>query len=134
MFQFSLEKQVLLTQKIMASLTEWGLSAGQQVLVLGLPDDTRTRKLRSFHEDTPLPNVANVEFRALRLLGIIDALRTSYPKNESMGAIWMKSPHRRFQNRPPLQLLVNEGDSGVNSVLAELDCTYAWELSNTQRK
>ncbi len=134
MFHLSEERQILLTQKIMVTLDEWGLSAAQQVEVLNLPDGTRTRKLRAFHEDTPLPNDENVEFRAVRLLGIIDALRTTYPKNEQMGARWMKAPHRRFQNRTPLQVLLEDGNTGVNSVLAELDCAYAWELSGSQAR
>ncbi|VAW65270.1 hypothetical protein MNBD_GAMMA08-2998 [hydrothermal vent metagenome] len=134
MFHLSEERQVLLTQKIMSTLDEWGLCAADQVIVLGLPEDTRTRKLRAFHENTPLPEGESVEFRAVRILGIIDALRTTYPKNESMGPRWMKKPHRRFQNRPPLQVLVEGGDTGVDSVLAELDCSYAWELSAVQPK
>ena len=134
MFHLSEERQVLLTQKIMSSLDDWGLSAADQVIVLSLPADVRTRKLRAFHENTPLPKDDNVEFRAVRLLGIIDALRTSYPKNESMGGRWMKSPHRRFQNRTPLQVMLEEGNTGVNTVLAELDCSYAWELSGSQAK
>ncbi len=134
MFHLSEERQILLTQKIMSSLDEWGLSAADQVMVLNLPDDVRTRKLRAFHENTALPKDDNVEFRAVRLLGIIDALRTSYPKNASMGGRWMKSPHRRFQNRTPLQVMLEEGNTGVNTVLAELDCSYAWELSGSQAK
>jgi len=134
MFHLSVERQVLLTQKIMTSLDEWGLSAADQVVVLDLPEGTRTRKLRAYHEDTPLPKDDNVEFRAVRILGIIDALRTTYPKNEAMGGRWMKAPHRRFQNRTPLQVMLDEGNTGVNSVLAELDCSYAWELSGSQAK
>lgn len=134
MFHLSEERQVLLTQKIMSCLDEWGLSAADQVTVLNLPEGTRTRKLRAYHEDTPLPKDDNVEFRAVRLLGIIDALRTTYPKNESMGARWMKAPHRRFQNRAPLLVLLEDGNTGVDSVLAELDCSYAWELSGSQAK
>lgn len=134
MFHLSVERQVLLTQKIMTTLDEWGLSAADQVVVLNLPEGTRTRKLRAYHENTPLPEDDKVEFRAVRLLGIIDALRTTYPKNESMGGRWMKAPHRRFQNRTPLQVMLEEGNTGVNSVLAELDCAYAWELSGSQAK
>ena len=118
----------------MTSLDEWGLSAADQVTVLNLPDGTRTPKLRAYHDDTPLPNDSNVEFRAVRILGIIDALRTTYPKNEQMGSRWMKAPHRRMQNRTPLQVMLEEGDTGVNTVLAELDCAYAWELSGSQAK
>ena len=134
MFHLSEERQILLTQKIMQSLDEWGLSAGDQVIVLDLPEGTRTRKLRSYHEGTPFPKDDNVEFRIVRLLGIIDALRTTYPKNEAMAPRWMKKPHRRFQGRPPLQILVEEGNTGVDSVLAELDCSYAWELSGSAAK
>ncbi|HED35432.1 MAG TPA: DUF2384 domain-containing protein [Gammaproteobacteria bacterium] len=134
MFHLSEERQVLLTQKIMNSLDEWGLSAADQVLVLNLPEGTRSRKLRAYHDDTPLPKDDNVEFRAVRLLGIIDALRTTYPKNEMMGGRWMKAPHRRFQKRTPIQVMLEEGDTGVNTVLAELDCAYAWELSASQAK
>lgn len=134
MFHLSEERQVLLTQKIMAGLDEWGLSAADQVSVLNLPEGTRTRKLRAYHEDTPLPKDDNVEFRAVRILGILDALRTTYPKNATMGGRWMKAPHRRFQNRTPIQVMLEDGNSGVNSVLAELDCAYAWELSGSQAK
>ena len=134
MFHLSVERQILLTQKIMSSLDDWGLSAADQVVVLNLPEGVRTRKLRAFHEDTPLPTDENVEFRAVRILGIIDALRTTYPKNESMGGRWMKKAHRRFQNRTPLQVMLEDGNTGVNSVLAELDCSYAWELTGSQAK
>lgn len=118
----------------MSSLDDWGLSAADQVVVLNLPEGVRTRKLRAFHENTPLPKDDNVEFRAVRILGIIDALRTSYPKNESMGGRWMKKPHRRFQNRTPLQVMLEDGNTGVDTVLAELDCSYAWELSGSKAK
>ena len=134
MFHLSEERQVLLTQKIMSGLDDWGLSAADQVQVLNLPEGTRTRKLRAYHEDTPLPKDDNVEFRAVRILGILDALRTTYPKNATMGGRWMKAPHRRFQNRTPLQVMLEDGNTGVNTVLAELDCAYAWELSGSQAK
>jgi len=118
----------------MSGLDDWGLSAADQVVVLNLPEGTRTRKLRAYHEDTPLPKDDNVEFRAVRILGILDALRTTYPKNATMGGRWMKAPHRRFQNRTPLQVILEDGNTGVNTVLAELDCAYAWELSGSQAK
>lgn len=128
------ERQLIMTQKIMRCLDDWGLSAAEQVNVLDLPEGTRTRKLRAYHEDTPFPENPNVEFRVVRLLGIIDALRTSYPKNPTMGGRWMKTPHRRFQNRTPVQTMLEDGGNGVTAVLAELDCSFAWDLSGSQRK
>lgn len=134
MFGMSVERQVLMTQKIMANLDEWGLSAADQVSILDLPDGIRTRKLRAFHEDTPFPEDPNVEYRVVRLMGIIDELRTMYPKNPMMGQRWMKTPHKRFQNRTPLQMMLENGGNGVTAVLAELDCTYAWDLSGSKAK
>ena len=134
MFGMSVERQVLMTQKIMYNLEEWGLSAADQVSILDLPEGIRTRKLRAFHEDTPFPEDPNVEYRVVRLMGIIDALRTMYPKNPLMGQRWMKTPHKRFQNRTPLQIMLEDGGNGVTAVLAELDCTYAWDLSGSKAK
>ena len=85
MFGLSQDRQIFMTQKVMSSLDEWGLSAAEQLTVLDLPEGTRTRKLRSFHDDTPFPETEEVKYRVVRLLGIIDALRTTYPKNMLMG-------------------------------------------------
>jgi uncharacterized protein (DUF2384 family) len=134
MFGLSRERQIYMTQKVMSNLSEWGLSPAEQLAVLDLPEGTRTRKLRSFHEDTPFPESKDVEYRVVRLLGIIDALRTTYPKNLMMGGRWMKAPHRRFQQRSPIQKMLEDGNEGVTAVLAELDCTYAWDLSGSKAK
>ena len=134
MFGLSQERQILLTQKVMQSLDDWGLSAAEQLSVLDLPEDIRSRKLRSFHQDLPFPEDPNVEYRVVRLLGIIDALRTSYPKNPLMGGRWMKTPHKRFKNKTPIQAMLDDGNNGVTAVLAELDCTYAWDLSGSLAK
>lgn len=134
MLGLNTEQQILMTQKIMHHLKEWGLSADQQINLLDLPDDTQSRRLRAYHESTPLPDTAQVEYRVVRLLGIIDALRTTYPKNPLMASRWIKTPHKRFDNRTPLQIMLEEGGDGVTTVLAELDCTYAWDLSGSNTR
>jgi len=134
MLGLSEQRQVFMTQKIMHTLDQWGLSAQQQIAILELPDETRGRKLRAYHESTPLPSLPDVEYRVIRLLGIIDALRTSYPKNPMMGERWIKMPHKRFNNRTPLQVMMEDGRTGVNAILAELDCAYAWDLTGSSAK
>ena len=128
------EQQILLTQKVMHHLKEWGLSAEQQIMVLDLPNDIKGRQLRAYHENTPFPDTAEVEYRVIRLLGIIDALRTTYPTNSLMGARWIKTKHKRMANRTPLHTMLQDGSDGVTAVLAELDCTYAWDLSGSVNK
>ncbi|MDH5710994.1 MAG: MbcA/ParS/Xre antitoxin family protein [Gammaproteobacteria bacterium] len=121
------------TLKIMAAVDEWGLSGEQIMALLDLPEGQRSRHLQKFRENTPLPDIESVNLRIRSLLGIIDALRTSYPRNLNMGARWMNMPHRRFQKRTPVHTMLEDGSQGVTAVLSELDCAYAWELSGSTR-
>jgi hypothetical protein len=121
------------TLKIMAAVDEWGLSGKQILSVLDMTDDTHARHLHRFRRDIPFPDIEQVNTRIIRLLGIIDALRTTYPRNLGMGARWMNMPHRRFKKRTPVNTILEDGETGVLAVLAELDCAYAWELSGSIR-
>lgn len=127
------EQRLAATLKIMTAVDDWGLSGAQILAILDMPEGHRTRHLQQFRKDTPLPDDEQVNKRIVRLLGIIDALRTTYPRNLQMGARWMKMPHRRFKKRSPLLTMLEDGETGVIAVLAELDCTYAWELSGSVR-
>ena len=127
----SSEKRLMITHKIMASLDDWGLSGDQILEVLDLPAGHRSRHLQKYRKDTPLPDIEAVNARVVRLLGIIDALRTTYPRNVNMGPRWMNTPHRRMKDRTPVHTMLEDGESGVITVLSELDCAYAWELSGS---
>ena len=128
----SLEQQLLRTQKVMSALDEWGLSGEQILAVLDFPSTERSRHLAKYRKDTPFPDDEKVSCRVKILLGIIDALRTTYPRNLQMGARWMAKPHIRLKNRCPLQAMLEDGELGVVAVLSELDCAYAWELSGSK--
>ena len=132
MTTLTLEERLVLTHTIMELLDSWDMDAADQVYVLGLPEGTRTRTLRRYKEDTPLPDDPVVMERAEHLLGIAEALRTSYPRNSRMGAHWMKQPHRRFQNRSPLATITSGGRNGLIAVRAQLDCTYSWALTDAK--
>lgn len=121
------------TLKIMAAVDEWGLTGEQIIAVLDLPEGQRTRHLQKFRDDMPFPDVESTNARMACLLGIVDALRTSYPRNLKMGARWMNMPHRRFQKRTPVRTMLEDGETGIIAVLSELDCAYAWELSGSTR-
>ncbi len=126
------EQQLLRTQKVMNALDDWGLSGEQILAVLDLPKTERSRHLAKYRKDTPFPDNDKVACRVTFLLGIIDALRTTYPRNMQMGARWMAAPQVRLKNRCPLQAMLEDGEQGVVAVLSELDCAYAWELSGSK--
>ena len=121
------------TLKIMVAVDEWGLTGDQIIAVMDLSETQRSRHLQKFRDSTPFPDSEQINMRMASLLGIVDALRTSYPRNLKMGARWMNMPHRRFQKRTPVRTMLEDGSVGVIAVLSELDCAYAWELTGSTR-
>jgi hypothetical protein len=113
-------------------LDDWGIGASDQVAMLALPDGTPTRMLRRYHEDTPLPDDPDVMKRVEHLLGIADALRTTFPRNASIGLIWLKQPCKRLRRRRPMDIMLEDGLSGLITVRTHLDCSFAWRESERQ--
>lgn len=126
-------QRIIVTQKIMGAVDEWGLSGEQILSVLDFPEGERSRHLQRYRKDTAFPDMESINSRVIRLMGIIDALRTTYPRNANMGPRWMNTPHRRLRDRTPVHAMLEDGESGVIAVLSELDCVYAWELSGSNR-
>ena len=126
------DERVRLTRAIIAILDQWGVSPGDQVSLLGLPEGTPSRTVRRYRDDTPLPDEPAVMERVEHIIGIAEALRTTYPHNASMGAIWMQRPHRRFGRRSPVAAIIEDGLSGLQAVRADLDCGYAWRQTDVQ--
>ena len=128
------QKQALgeITRAVMKLLDSWQLDVGEIQSVLCLPEKTRARALNKFREGTDvLPDDPVVLRRAGYLLRISDALRTTYPMNPRMSGRWVRQGHRRFGRRTPLSIMLKDGESGLIAVLAELDCTFSWDLTGS---
>ncbi|MCG6887591.1 MAG: DUF2384 domain-containing protein [Proteobacteria bacterium] len=120
------DERAALARVVMTILDNWGLNAAQQVTLLNLPDKTPTRMLRRYRDDTPLPDTREVNERVEHIIGIVDALRTTYPHNPSMGQVWMKQKNKRFSRRAPVHVMVEDGLDGLVAVRSHLDCAYDW--------
>lgn len=132
MLELNAEERLVLSRLVIELLERWGASAEEQIKILALPDDTRTRMLRRYREDTPLPEDAAVMERVEFLMAIAEALRTTYPMNPKMGDRWMKLRVRKFRGRTPVAIMVEDGMSGLIKVRAHLDCTFAWDMSGSK--
>lgn len=125
------EQRVTMTGTIMEVLDEWGLREAHHVVaVVGLPDKTPKRNIRKFREGVAFPDTPEVALHLEHLVGIITSLRTTYPMNPSMGTHWMRRGNRLFDQRPPLQVLVEDGLRGLVEVRSHLDCTYDWQMDD----
>ena len=115
-----------LTRTTMMILDGWELSAAEQLKVLNLPEKTPTRALRKYRDGQPFPKCNDVFERLEHILGIFEALRTSYPHNIQMAAIWMKKCNKHFVKRPPIVVIREDGLRGLVQVRSHLDCTFDW--------
>ena len=123
------EDRTELARMVVNLLDDWGVEAADQVNLLALPEGTRTRILRRYQEDTPLPDDPAIMKRVEHLMGIADALRTTFPRNASIGLLWLKQPCKRLRRRRPMDIMVEDGLSGLITVRTHLDCSFAWRES-----
>jgi hypothetical protein len=123
------EECISLAGLIMSILDSWGLNGPAIMTVLNLPQGVPLRALRRYRENTAFPHDEGVYERVDHIVGIYDALRTTYPHNPPMGLLWLRQRHQRFQGRSPLQLIVEDGLEGLLQVRIHLDCTYDWHVN-----
>jgi hypothetical protein len=124
---------IQITQAVMGLLDEWNLDTREMQEILLLPTNVRARAFQKFRDGKEgFPSDNNTLRRAQYLLRIADALRTTYPRNPKMAGRWIKQRHRRFGRRTPLSMILDGGEGGLIAVLAELDCTFSWDLTGSK--
>lgn len=108
-------------------LDNWGVSHENKLLLLDLPPEIKTRNVRRFYIDRPFPENIQVIQRLEHLLGIADAIRTSYPRNSQMASFWLNKRNQRFDNKSPLEFMLEGGTENVIAIRAHLDCAWDWK-------
>ncbi|MGB5540056.1 MAG: antitoxin Xre/MbcA/ParS toxin-binding domain-containing protein [Gammaproteobacteria bacterium] len=129
MNQLSEQDRLDLGRLVINTLDDWGINSTDQVVMLALPGKVSGRHLRRYQDDTPLPDDPEVLKRVEHLLGIADALRTTFPRNEKIAVIWLSQPCRRLRRRRPVDIMLEDGLSGLITVRTHLDCSFAWRES-----
>jgi hypothetical protein len=124
-------ERVATARAIITLLDEWGVEARDQIRLLALAPDTKPRQLRRYCDNTPLPDDPQVQDRVEHLLGIAEALRTSYPHSRQAGAIWLNRVNYRFDDRTPLTAMLEDGMTAILAVRTHLDCAYDWHISSS---
>ncbi len=132
MTSLSLEERLLLTHRTMSLLETWGLGAKDIMHILRLPDTVKARNLTRFRDEEPFPDDPTVNRRVSYLLRIEEALQTYFPRNPEMRGLWVKRGNKQFGKKAPVAVMVEDGESGMISVLSHLDCTFAWDLTGSK--
>ncbi len=128
--EHSNEKMLIITGKVINYLDQWQLSAEEILNILGLPE-IKPRHLSHYRKaEKPLPQTPEVYQRIDHIVGIADALRTTFPFSDKMRLMWLRKPHRRFNRKTPLSVILDEGVNGLMRVRIEVDCAYGWAIGD----
>lgn len=133
---YSKEDMLSLTQGVMAYIDGWKLSSEQALALLGLSKASKTRHLNSFRMgDRAFPETDDLLIRIDHIIGIADALRTTFPFSDKMRLLWLRKPHRRFQKNTPLAIIMSDDTpNGLMKVRMEVDCNYGYTISEAMRE
>jgi hypothetical protein len=132
MTDLNLDERLALTRRTMDLLEGWGLGARDITAILQLPDSVKARNVGRFREEEPFPDEPQVNRRMAYLMRIEEALHTYFPRNPEMRNLWVKRGNKQFGRRAPIAVMVEDGESGLISVLSHLDCTFAWDLTGSK--
>jgi len=127
MKSLSHDEQINLTLRVIAILDDWRITSADKILLLALPEKTRTRSIQKYQQgDTPLPFDDTVRVHVDHLLGIGLSLRLANPRNAVAGSLWLHRPHRRFDDRTPMAVMLTDGLTGIIDIRKEIDCSFDW--------
>lgn len=119
-----------ITQQSILVMQNWGMNEKEAITLAGLEGIVKARHIDQYKEEKAFPNEKDIYMRLEHILGIDEALATTYPRNEQMARMWLNRPHRRFSKRTPLEIMLNEGPRGLVSVRMDLDCTFGRDINN----
>lgn len=121
----------LSTQQALMQLSTWQLSLEEIVKLLGLPEEIKPRHLPSYLTgERKLPDSPELQARLEHISGITEALATTFPFSKQMRLMWLRRPHRRFQQRTPLAVILEEGVEGLQKVRMDVDCAYSYAIAD----
>lgn len=117
---YSPDNRAKLARAILRLFEHWGLSADQQLALLGYQPGSRAT-LKRLRDGGALPASRDVLDRAGHLLSIHKSLRLIYPQNPEARYGWMTSRNRDFDDRSPLEVPDEYGLPGLLMVRTYLD-------------
>ncbi|MEB8432148.1 DUF2384 domain-containing protein [Cocleimonas sp. KMM 6892] len=132
---YSNDEMLQLTQGVISYLDGWQLSTEQMLAVLGLGDLVKSRHIQGFRMgERVFPESSELMIRIDHIIGIADALRTTYPFSDKMRLMWLRKPHRRFRKNTPLAVIMSDDSpNGLLKVRMEVDCAYGYAISEAMQ-
>lgn len=103
-------------QLLMRLFDHWSLSQTQAACLLDISASSRGTLKHYEKGGRGIGAGQDIQQRADYLLGIHKALRLLYPRNEEMRYGWISMRNQYFDNRTPLEVMMEQGLIGIAGV------------------
>ncbi|MCG6976098.1 MAG: hypothetical protein LJE56_06745 [Acidiferrobacterales bacterium] len=115
-----------LARALMQLFDQWDLDLEQRVVLLDLPEGTKSRTLTRYRNGEPIPEGSDLLERAKYLLGIQHSLEIALPMNAAIIQAWPTTENSSLQNRRPLDVMLDHGVDGMKQVYDLLTGNDDW--------
>ena len=121
-----IENNAEIARTVLSMLQNWEISPDNQVKLLGLPSNSRSRVLNKYRNGFPLPDNEDCVMRVACLLAIQNAVSSLFPHNAKAADYWITTSLDFFVGHTPLEIMLNEGIDGMRRVLNYLNGIEDW--------
>ena len=112
----NIKERSQLTRMIMKLFKLWKLTTREQLLLLGLRENSRYMLQRYRNSESMIPCERDKLDRAGLLLVIYEDLFALFPENEAIRYSWVKRKNKLLEDKMPLDLMINQGILGMSKV------------------
>ena len=109
------EERKDLIQTIFKILNDWKIDLELQVLLVGLPAETKSRELTKIKNGKAFPDENDFMLRAVEIISISKALQLAFPSNRTLSDLWVTTSTYTFADRAPLEVMLS-GLEGMKEV------------------
>ena len=121
------QQRTELARTIVQILSDWGVEPAHQIILMGLPAETRARAMSRYRMGgAALPDDQDCLLRAHYILRIQNAVESMYPHSTQVGNYWITTPNAFFSNRTPLEVMLTGGIDSMESIMHHLNGTGTW--------
>lgn len=113
------EDRALLAKAVCRLFDLWGLDVVSQSALLGFSPDSDA--ISGFRDGAALPDHQNLIERFVHLLTIHRFLASMFPSNRDLIHHWLTVRNRAFDNRSPVESMIEQGVPGMVAVRSYLD-------------
>lgn len=109
-----------LARVVFTLFERWALSAGQQLMLLGMDPHEAGVLSALRHGQISLPSSPDVLQRVEHLLAIHRSLRLLFPENKELRFSWVRRRNQAFGGKAPVDIMLEDGVGGLAKVSSAL--------------